>query len=66
MEKFVLLFFQCSALNCSKADWNRRNTDDKLKFFSVRERGCSRVLLLIMIVLSSVQCLYSGRLQGGV
>lgn len=34
--------------------------------FSVRERGLVRVLLLVMIVLfSSVQCLYSSRLQEG-
>ncbi len=55
----IAAVFQCSALDCSKADCEgkltkrRRQIDASWIFFPVRERGRVRVLLLIVIVLFS-------------
>lgn len=74
MEKFVrtsknccCFSVQCLGIAVKLIVKNWRNTDVVFFFFfQVRERGFVRVLLLIMIVLfSSVQCLYSRRLQDG-
>lgn len=66
----IAAVFQCSASVCGKADskemTKHRHQIDVFFWVSVRKRGCMRVLLFIMIVLfSSVQCLYSRRLQEG-
>lgn len=76
MERFVrtsrwLLFFSAVpwiAVKLIVKEKLTRRQIDVSWIFSVRERGRVRVLLLIVIVLfqfSSVQCLYSRRLQEG-